>query len=399
MKQWYQRRVLGVEAVVSTQSTVTQEDVDTQNITNTVTVDGVEILTNTDVTANDTYIIDENNTDVTFCPPTNGLNIVKSAAIANGEPCLNVGSEVTYTFTVTNTGTVSINTVTITDTLLGGDITASLTLAGDTNTNNVLEPTETWIYTALNYTVTQEDIDTQNITNTVTVDGVEILADTDVTANDTYVIDENNTDVTFCPPTNGLNIVKSAAIANGEPCLNVGSEVTYTFTVTNTGTVSINTVTITDTLLGGDITASLTLAGDTNTNGVLEPTETWIYTALNYTVTQEDVDTQNITNTVTVDGVEILTNTDVTANDTYIIDENNTDVTFCPPTNGLNIVKSAAIANGEPCLNVGSEVTYTFTVTNTGTVSINTVTITDTLLGGDITASVTLAGDTNERCS
>ena len=120
--------------------------------------------------------------------------------------------------------------------------------------------------------------------------------------------------------------MKSAAIANGEPCLNVGSEVTYTFTVTNTGTVSINTVTITDTLLGGDITASLTLAGDTNTNGVLEPTETWIYTALNYTVTQEDVDAQNITNTVTIDGIEILANTDVTANDTYIIDENNTEL-------------------------------------------------------------------------
>ncbi|WP_281848057.1 DUF7507 domain-containing protein, partial [Olleya namhaensis] len=298
-------------------------------------------------------------------------------------------------FTVTNTGTVSINTVTITDALLGGDITADLVLAGDTNTNGVIEPTETWIYTANNYTVTQADVDAGMITNTVTVDGIEILGNTDVTATDTYVIDQNNTEVTFCTPTNGLNIVKSAAIANGEACLVVGSEVTYTFTVTNTGTVSVNSITITDALLGGDITADLVLAGDTNTNGVIEPTETWIYTANNYTVTQADVDAGIITNTVTVDGIEILGNTDVTATDTYVIDQNNTEVTFCTPTNGLNIVKSAAIANGEACLVVGSEVTYTFTVTNTGTVSINTVTITDALLGGDITADLVLAGDTN----
>ncbi|WP_281848084.1 DUF7507 domain-containing protein, partial [Olleya namhaensis] len=68
------------------------------------------------------------------------------------------------------------------------------------------------------------------------------------------------------------------------------------------------------------------------TNGVIEPTETWIYTANNYTVTQADVDAGMITNTVTVDGIEILGNTDVTATDTYVIDQNNTEVTFCTPT-------------------------------------------------------------------
>ncbi|MBD3892271.1 DUF7507 domain-containing protein, partial [Olleya marilimosa] len=88
-----------------------------------------------------------------------------------------------------------------------------------------------------------------------------------------------------------------------------------------TGTVSINTVTINDTLLGGDITADVTLSGDTNTNGVLEPTETWIFTAPNYTVTQADIDAGVITNTVTVTGNEILNNTEVSANDTYVIDE------------------------------------------------------------------------------
>ncbi|MBD3892274.1 hypothetical protein, partial [Olleya marilimosa] len=71
-----------------------------------------------------------------------------------------------------------------------------------------------------------------------------------------------------------------------------------------------------------------------------------IFTAPNYTVTQADIDAGVITNTVTVTGNEILNNTEVSANDTYVIDENNTDVTFCDPTSGLNIVKSAAIANG-----------------------------------------------------
>jgi len=79
--------------------------------------------------------------------------------------------------------------------------------------------------------------------------------------------------------------------------------------------------------LGGDITADVTLSGDTNSNGVLEPTETWSFTAPNYIVTQADVDAGVITNTVTVTGNEILNNTEVSANDTYVIDENNTDVT------------------------------------------------------------------------
>ncbi|SFJ63362.1 SprB repeat-containing protein, partial [Olleya namhaensis] len=175
----------------------------------------------------------------------------------------------------------------------------------------------------------------------------------------------------------GLNVVKSAVNANGNDCIVAGDLVTYIFTVTNPGDLLINSITIADTLLGGDITADVTLTGDTNNDGLLDPSETWVYTAPNYTVTQEDVDTGIITNSVTVSGLEPDGTTSIEANDTYVIDENNTELTFCTPTNGLNIVKSAAIANGEACLVVGSEVTYTFTVTNTGTVSVNSITITD----------------------
>ncbi|WP_281848059.1 Ig-like domain-containing protein, partial [Olleya namhaensis] len=171
----------------------------------------------------------------------------------------------------------------------------------------------------------------------------------------TYTICDDNTDQACDTATvyitidglAGLNVVKSAVNANGNDCIVAGDLVTYIFTVTNPGDLLINSITIADTLLGGDITADVTLTGDTNNDGLLDPSEIWVYTAPNYTVTQEDVDTGIITNSVTVSGLEPDGTTSIEANDTYVIDENNTEVTFCTPTNGLNIVKSAAIANGE----------------------------------------------------
>ena len=81
--------------------------------------------------------------------------------------------------------------------------------------------------------------------------------------------------------------------------------VTYTFTVTNQGNTPLTSVTVTDPLLGGLLTAIP--SGDTNTNGVLDITETWVYVQ-DYSVTQSDIDTGSITNqaTATGEGVEGL---------------------------------------------------------------------------------------------
>jgi hypothetical protein len=48
----------------------------------------------------------------------------------------------------------------------------ALQSGGDANTNNILEVTETWIYTAT-YTVTQADIDAG--TNQASVDGFALM--------------------------------------------------------------------------------------------------------------------------------------------------------------------------------------------------------------------------------
>ena len=56
-----------------------------------------------------------------------------------------VGAPVTWTYTVTNTGNVPFSTVTVTDNVAG--VTPAY-VSGDTNTNNKLDLTETWIFTA-----------------------------------------------------------------------------------------------------------------------------------------------------------------------------------------------------------------------------------------------------------
>ena len=62
-----------------------------------------------------------------------------------------------YTITVDNTGNVDLTNVVLDDVFAGG---ATL-VSGDTNTNNILETTETWIYTA-DYTVTQADLNARH---------------------------------------------------------------------------------------------------------------------------------------------------------------------------------------------------------------------------------------------
>jgi PKD repeat protein len=74
-------------------------------------------------------------------------------------------------------------------------------------------------------------------------------------------------------PVASMTVVKSAS-ASSLP--ESGGEVTYTYLVENTGSVSLSAITLTDDKLG---TITGPASGDTNTNGVLDAGETWTYTA------------------------------------------------------------------------------------------------------------------------
>ncbi|MBA0884997.1 DUF7507 domain-containing protein, partial [Flavobacterium undicola] len=373
--------------------TVTQADIDAGNITNQASVSGFA--------PNETKVIDlsggssiTNEPNVIPICSDSGIAIVKTNDITVGEngcATIKVGDKVNYTFTVTNTGNVSLHNVAVSDPHAG--LSAIALQSGDTNTNSILDVTETWVYKA-DYTVNQADIDAGNITNQASVSGFA--------PNETKVIDLSGGSSTTNEPnvipicTNpGIAIVKTNDITVGEngcASIKVGDKVNYTFIVTNTGNVSLHNVAVSDPHAG--LSAIALQSGDTNTNSILDVTETWIYKA-NYTVTQADIDAGNITNQASVSGFA--------PNETKVIDLSGGSSTTNEPnvipicTNpGIAIVKTNDITVGEngcATIKVGDKVNYTFTVTNTGNVSLHNVTVADPHTG--LSAIALQSGDTN----
>ena len=308
--------------------------------------------------------------------------------------CTSLGVDtVTYTFTVTNQGNTSLTSVTVTDPLLGGLLTALPT--GDTNTNGILEVTETWVYVQ-DYVVTQSDIDTGSITNQATASGTGVNGlVTDLSG---ATVSDDIPTVTIVPAScfDAIAITKTGVFNDGDAngCTSLGVDtVTYTFTVTNQGNTSLTSVTVTDPLLGGLLTAVPT--GDANTNGILEVTETWVYVQ-DYVVTQSDIDTGSITNQATASGTGV--NGLVTDLSGATVSDDIPTVTIIPEAclDAIAITKTGVFndidTSGCSTASVDT-VTYTFTVTNQGNTSLASVTVTDPLLGGLLTATV--SGDAN----
>ena len=196
------------------------------------------------------------------------------------------GSEVTYGFTVENTGEGPLTGITITDPLgpiLGGPITL---LPGETDTSTF----------SLVYTITAADVNAGFVQNTataqaVTINGLPVFSD------------PSSVTVSVLAPS--ISIAKSVSSISGRTA---GETVTYGFTVQNTGAVPLDGVTINDPLgpiLGGPITL---LPGETDTSTF----------SLVYTITAADVNAGVVTNTATAVGIPSNGQPFVTDTDTAI---------------------------------------------------------------------------------
>jgi uncharacterized repeat protein (TIGR01451 family) len=202
------------------------------------------------------------------------------------------GDTITYSYTVDNTGNVSLSNVALTDPGVkfnGGaanPLTTGPTLvSGDTNTNNILDTTEVWTYSAT-YVLTQANVNTaagvaSGVSNTVsaTAKNPQGTPVPPTPAGSTL------TATTTIPAAPALKIKKTADTIGP---LTVGQVVNYSFLVTNTGNVTISGVNVTESAFNG--TGTPVPTPTTTGSTTLAPGGTVTFTA-SYTVTQADIDT------------------------------------------------------------------------------------------------------------
>lgn len=324
--------------------TVTQADLDAGSVTNQAYAENGSLVSPPD--------------DVTINSTATPSVIIDKPAPSNadgdGSSSVTLGDVLTYTVTATNNGPITLTGVTVSDSMI----------SPSSNTCASVAPNATCVLTGT-YTVTQADVDAGSIMNSATANSNETGPATDdettsVAQTDSLVIDKP-------APTN--------ADGDGSGDVSLGDMLNYTITVTNDGTTTQTSVTVSDPMISPSSTTCASVAP----GGICTLTGS-------YTVTQADVDAGSISNTASV------TSDDIT---TPVTDDETTTVA---QTDSLAIDKPApsnADNDGSGDLSVGDVLTYTITATNDGTTTQSNVTVSDPLIAPNSATCASVApGDT-----
>ncbi len=179
------------------------------------------------------------------------------------------GTVVTYRYHVTNIGRVVLDPVKVTDPMAGlSAITCPATMLG---------PGQAETCTAT-YTTTQADLDAGHITNTGTARGA---------SPDGSQVEVHSSLTIPAAADPGFTLVKSSNLSSFGAA---GTDITFTFTVSNTGNMTLHGLTITDSLPG---LSSITCPAST------VPPDGSITCTATYTTTAQDVANGQLTNTAT----------------------------------------------------------------------------------------------------
>ncbi|MDH3294837.1 MAG: hypothetical protein OER95_11020, partial [Acidimicrobiia bacterium] len=371
-------------------------DADSGQIDNTATVDA------TDATGDPLSASDAETVVVTQAPSATLAKSLDNNADEDGSGTVSPGDTLTYSFVAANDGNVTLTDVAVTDPMAGlSALTCSLASPA------TLAPGEVMTCSAT-YVVTQADVDAGVIQNTATLAGsdpagspVADLSDdpADPTDNDSDGDgDPDDPTVVVLPQVPDISITKTVGLpidTNGDGLVGgVGDEISYAFAVTNSGNVTITDVSVDDPLasvVGGPIDTLVPGATDSTT-----------FTAT-YVITQADVDAGAVQNSATAsaddpggNSVSDLSDDPVNPTDadpdgdgdpddpTVVVLSQLADITLTKSGGALTDTNGDRVVGG-----VGDEIVYSFEVTNTGTVTLADVIVTDPLVdvsGGPIAA-------------
>ncbi|MEZ4854530.1 Ig-like domain-containing protein [Flavobacterium sp.] len=425
----------GQSAIYTAVYQIVPADYDNDVITNQATAQGTDPngTTVTDVSDDPNDPTTDENTSGGGIDPTDtflpnaSISVIKSVAsytVANGNNPLLVdaGDEITYTFTVTNTGNVALENVQVDDPMLGGVIgsIASLPVGGqDTSI------TATYTITAANYaegfvenTAEATAEAPTNPDGTPIVGGPIEVSDTSDAGTDQDGNTVTNPESTETPDGDGntdgddtndptvldikngqLELEKTSSIAdtNNDGIISAGDVITYTFQVTNTGNVTVIGIHIDDIPIG--------VMGLPVVQPVLAPGQVGFAYAT-YEITPTDIANGSITNSATVtgqdlDGMPVTDISDDPSDSTETDTEGDNDpddptVTLLPSpsmviTKDIDGVIDNTVVGATDVTDEGDEIHYTIAVTNTGNVPIESVAVED----DNATVDATYTGDTN----
>lgn len=321
-----------------------------------------------------TYTVADNEGNVSN-PATVTLDYVPQADLAitktvsNAAP--NVGSNVTFTLTVTNNGPSPATGVSVADLLPAGYVYVSDTSGGAYNA-----ATGAWTIgtlaggasTSLDVTATVQP--SGSYANTATVSGAELDP-----------VPGNNTDTSTPAPVSVTDLSVAKSVSNGTPT--VGSNVTFTILVTNNGPSNATGVSVSDLLPSGYSYVSDNAAGsyDPATGiWVIGPMASGMHTTLDVVATV--LASGSYGNTATVSG-----------NESDPAPGNNSDTATVAAVASTDLAITKSVNNALPL--TGDTIVFTLTASNNGPSDATGVIVSDPLPNGFVYVSDNSGGGYN----
>ncbi|WP_255606221.1 DUF7507 domain-containing protein [Nitratireductor rhodophyticola] len=370
----------GETATYTLTYTLTQDDIDAGGLSNVATAEGTDERGNlfNDISS-DTADVDENPTTVTI-PPNPDYDFIKQGELEdlNGNGQADAGELINYTFTIKNTGNVTLTDVVVEDdkTPVSGSPIASL--APDESKSDLTGA----------YAITQEDIDRGYVENLGRATAKDPQGnDVDRLSRALEGVPGDPTVVSFeAKPGIEVDLIDEWTDTNGNGYPDVGEPVTYSFVVRNTGNVTLDNIVIASLEVTADSSQTsipVALPGTSLSSFAPGSEDTTTFSA-SYTLTQADIDAGGIVATASMDAMapnntplaDISDDPDETADSDVEGDEEPDDPTPTPlPHNGsLAIEKSGEFEGTEgQFAEPGDTIVYTFKVTNDGNVTVTDV--------------------------
>ena len=195
------------------------------------------------------------------------------------------GEELVYRFKVVNTGTVSVEALSITDTYLDG---RNIGVTPEHTFDGRLSPAEAVTYISSPAIVMPADKALGNITAASYASGTDRRK---------VAVKSNNDELIMqTPSASGLDVVKRTIDAGGDGFADKDEKLTFTFTVTNNSDVDFHAVAITDPMLTA---AGVAITAPAGFNGVLAPRQSVMFTSAPYTVTAANLTAGTVKNVAT----------------------------------------------------------------------------------------------------